>query len=275
MAAGCATLLAVISIARSAGVIHDSFDAGGTFDPQNNLGAALANIMLPATNALRAAAQFTVGCDDFHLASVTLPISVSKYGTTADLLRVRITGDAGGMPGATLEVLSQNQTNWPAISNPFTNKTTLFSLTTPLLSQGSNYWIVTEPTAFPTGGQAIVDYRRFYSTNRPLVTARQQESLGALPTDPWPGGATALPLAFRVEGTPVTLPSLSIQLSQQVELCWESCTNMLYQVQYATNLDPVVWQDWGSPVQGNSSQTCITNPIVEGQPARYYRLLIP
>ncbi len=271
--AGRLAIVVAAGFSSSAAVIHDSFDAGETFDPQQNFGAAFASTLF-ATNAIRAAARFTVGCDDFHLSSITLPIAVSKTGTTADLLRVRLTEDAGGAPGPTLEVLSQNQPNWPDFSNPFTNKTTLLSAAAPLLNHGSSYWIVTEPTAFPTASQATVDYRWFLSTNGPLITARQQQTNGALPTDPWPGTTTSARLAFRVEGTPVTLPSVSIRISQ-VELCWDSCSNFSYQVQYTTNLDSGLWQNLGSPVQGNNTQTCVTDAIAQGQPRRYYRVLIP
>ncbi len=104
--AASAAILCSVASAQAA-IIYDGFDAGGTFSTQNNLGAALASTML--TNALRAAVRFPVSCEDYHLTSISLPIGLNSAG--GNLLRVRLTADAGGAPGATLEVLSQNQTS--------------------------------------------------------------------------------------------------------------------------------------------------------------------
>ena len=274
IAAGLPLLVAAISTTRGADVIFDGFDAGGTFHTQDYIDGTLTSTGPPATNGLRSAAQFTVTCDDFRLSSITLPVSVQKSGTTQNLLRVRICSDSGGMPGATLEVLSQNQSIWPTFSAPFTNKTTLFSVTTPLLAQGSNFWIVLEPTALPGGSSATVDYRWSTSSNGAVSPVLQQQTFLALPTDPWTGTPTALPVAFRVEGTPVETPDLSIRFSQ-VQVCWDSCPNIIYQVQYTTNLNSPSWLNLGSPLQGNGSRTCVTDDVIEGTPQHYYRLVLP
>jgi hypothetical protein len=251
-------------------VVFDSFDPGETFNPQNNLGAAFAR-NFPGTNALRAAARFTVTGKDVYLSSITLPISVALYNTTTNVLRVRITTDSGGMPGTTLEVLSQNQGIWPVITNPFTNKTTLVSAKWPHLFQGSNYWIVTEPTAFPTNSNSSVDFRWFDNTNGVQLPIRQQQSFGTLPTDPWSGVNSTQALALLVEGVPV--PTLSIQV-WPVTLSWDSFSNQSYQVQFTTNLNVSGWQNLGPSVLGNNSKIYLTNDILEGQPERFYRLLI-
>src|SRR5262245_29829652 len=39
----------------------------------------------------------------------------------------RLTADAAGAPGATIEILSENQGIWPNAANPFTTTTTLAS----------------------------------------------------------------------------------------------------------------------------------------------------
>jgi hypothetical protein len=252
-------------------VVFDSFDPGGTFHPQNNLVAAYAPSSI-GTQAIRAAARFTVTGKDVYLSSVTLPISVAQFGTTTNVLRVRLTTDGGGVPGTTLEVLSLNQGIWPAFANPFTNKTTLVSATWPRLSQGSNYWIVTEPTALPTNSASYVDYRWFDNTTGVQLPIRVQESIGKIPTDPWSGANSTQALALRVEGVPV--PILSIQ-APPVTLSWDSFSNQSYQVQYTTNLNLSGWQNLGSSVLGNNSKIYVTNDIPEGQPECFYRLFIP
>jgi hypothetical protein len=116
-------------------------------------------------------------------------------------LRVRLTEDAGGVPGATLEVLSENEAIWPAYSNPFTTTTTLTSQSQPLLLDGASYWLVTEPTAIPAADPGLVDYRWYANTGGTTVPVLQQTSAG-LPADPWNSATVPIAAAIRVEGPP-------------------------------------------------------------------------
>ncbi len=178
-----------------AATIFDSFEAGGTFHPQYNIVAAYGRTDdVGRSSATRFAVRFTV-TDTSRLTSITVPISYQ--GDTPATLRVRLTEDAGGYPGATLEVLSENQ-SWPAFANPFTTKTTLTSVARPVLDAGAGYWIVTELTSFPAGW---ADYRWYVTTSGPSVPILQQStSDGSLPSDPWTGysGNDRVPLL--VEG---------------------------------------------------------------------------
>jgi hypothetical protein len=65
---------------------------------------------------------------------------------------------------------------------------------------------------------------------------------------------------------------LSIRLSQ-VELCWPSTSNTLYQVQYRSDLTTNIWTDLGAPVQGSGSTNCIYDAILLGEPRRFYRFV--
>lgn len=65
---------------------------------------------------------------------------------------------------------------------------------------------------------------------------------------------------------------LSIRVSQ-VELCWPSTSNTLYQVQYRSDLTTNLWTDLGAPVQGNGSTNCVYDAVVRGQPKRFYRFV--
>src|SRR5215467_11920837 len=85
-----------------ADVVFDNFDSGGTFSPTNNFVAASAFKISSQATATRAAAQFTVTGGDFKLSSITLPIA-QQSSLTGNFLRVRLTDDAGGVPGTTLE----------------------------------------------------------------------------------------------------------------------------------------------------------------------------
>jgi hypothetical protein len=61
----------------------------------------------------------------------------------------------------------------------------------------------------------------------------------------------------------------------QVEVCWNSQTGVLYQPQYRSVLTTNVWTALGSPVPGNGSTNCITDAVLNGEPARFYRVVTP
>ena len=178
-----------------AATLFDSFEPGGSFHPQYNIVAADGHTDdFGRSSATRFAVRFTV-TDTSRLTSITMPISYQ--GDTPATLRVRLAENAGGYPGTTLEVLSENQ-SWPAFANPFTTKTTLTSVARPVLHAGASYWIVTELTSIPAGS---ADYRWFITTSGPSVSILQQSSYdGSLPSDPWTGysGSDRVPLL--VEG---------------------------------------------------------------------------
>jgi parallel beta-helix repeat protein len=194
--------------------VVDTFDAAGTFHPQNNTVAAdgYAPPLMPMSPATRAAVRFTLppASSQYQLASISLPISFQ--GTDAATLRVRLAQDSAGLPGPTLEVLSHNESRWPAFTNPFATTTTLSSPTGPVLVGGASYWIVVELTAFPSGS---ADYRWFQNqSGTGLLPVLQQQIDSStpgwlpqdLPGDPWTGPtvtSSVQPLALRVEAVPL------------------------------------------------------------------------
>lgn len=194
------------SVSAQASIIFDSFDAGGGFDRQSNFVAAgyYGSDILMDAPIIRMAVQFTITGSDSNFSSITFPIS---YSYSNNSLRVSLTENNGGLPGATLEVISENQSIWPVLENPFTATTTLTSATTPTLLNGSSYWIVTEPT-FPADPNAIVDYRWFSNLSGAMVPILQQTVFGGgIPPDSWTGYSGFGDLAFRIEGSPVPIPA--------------------------------------------------------------------
>lgn len=79
--------------------------------------------------------------------------------------------------------------------------------------------------------------------------------------------------SFQVRGKVVPPPQLSIRCSQ-VQLCWQSVTSQVYQVQFRSALSTNQWLDLGSSVWGDGTQKCASDAVAEGQPQRYYRVTL-
>ena len=65
---------------------------------------------------------------------------------------------------------------------------------------------------------------------------------------------------------------LAIRVSQ-VELCWATATNGLYQLQYRSSLSENEWNDVGLPIQGTGFCRCVYQDVVQGRPQRFYRVV--
>jgi Protein of unknown function (DUF642) len=59
----------------------------------------------------------------------------------------------------------------------------------------------------------------------------------------------------------------------EVELCWETVPNRIYQVQYQSTVSTNSWTDLGGAIQGNGTNTCFTDPVPIGQAQRIYRII--
>ena len=68
-------------------------------------------------------------------------------------------------------------------------------------------------------------------------------------------------------------PLLTIRASQ-VQLCWNSISNLTYQVQYRSDLTTNVWTSLGGCMRSTNSTSCIFDPVVVGQPQRFYRVAL-
>lgn len=71
-------------------------------------------------------------------------------------------------------------------------------------------------------------------------------------------------LDFCVRRGPTVLASVAC-----VDVCWDSLTNRLYQVQHRSSLTTNQWANLGNPVAGNGNTNCITD-TVRGEPRRFY-----
>jgi len=58
------------------------------------------------------------------------------------------------------------------------------------------------------------------------------------------------------------------------QVCWNSISNLTYQVQYRSDLTTNMWTSLVDCVRSTGSTSCISDPVVVGQPQRFYRVVL-
>ncbi len=76
-----------------------------------------------------------------------------------------------------------------------------------------------------------------------------------------------------IYGEPEAILETSIRVSQ-VEVCWNSTSNLTYQVQYRSNVNTNLWTSLVDCVRSTGSKSCISDSVVVGQPQRFYRVVL-
>jgi len=112
-----------------------------------------------------------------------------------------------------------------------------------------------------------IDARQYLRSGINLLAVKAHNSF---PLAPLGENSESFALRLRVEFTAATL---SIRCSQ-VELCWQSATNVNYQLQYQSAITGGQWTNLGVPIAGDGSRQCATDAIAEGEPHRFYRTVI-
>jgi hypothetical protein len=87
-----------------------------------------------------------------------------------------------------------------------------------------------------------------------------------------PPGSTYGPAIDKVS-VELVRPTLAIRVSQ-VELCWDTLTNSVYQLEYREALSTNGWLPLGSQILGTGSRFCTNDAILPGQPHRFYQLSV-
>ena len=89
-------------------------------------------------------------------------------------------------------------------------------------------------------------------------------------------GVTADFVAPFVQVTQFTFqpPPLVTIRASQVDVCWNSISNLTYQVQYRSDLTTNLWTSLVDCVRSTGSTSCIFDSVVVGQPQRFYRAVM-
>ncbi len=66
-------------------------------------------------------------------------------------------------------------------------------------------------------------------------------------------------------------PLLSIRVSQ-VEICWNTESNLTYQLEYRSSLTTNLWVSLGDPLLGIGGKICTNDTVLPDEPQRFYRV---
>ena len=69
-----------------------------------------------------------------------------------------------------------------------------------------------------------------------------------------------------------TIPTNTVRVSQ-LEVCWNSDTNVQYRVEYKSALTTNEWVTLLGPLPGTGTNNCVSDPVAPGTPQRFYRVL--
>jgi len=136
----------------------------------------------------------------------------------------------------------------------------VFPLTTPFLYD-------------PAAGNLVLDLQ-FEASGPPLTfdTVSRDPAIDRVVGFP---STAATGFTFETHVTQFTFepsPLVTIRASQ-VEVCWNSKSNLTYQVQYRSDLTTNLWTSLVACVRSTGATSCISDPIAAGQPQRFYRVV--
>ncbi len=139
----------------------------------------------------------------------------------------------------------------------------VFTLTTPFLYDPAAGNLVLDLQLDATGPALQIDFVSGDPTVREV--ANSSSSTGT--------SGTSLPFAKPTQFTFEPPPLVTIRASQ-VEVCWNSKSNLTYQVQYRSDLTTNLWSSLGGCFRSTNSTSCVFDQIVAGQRQRFYRVVL-
>jgi uncharacterized repeat protein (TIGR03803 family) len=84
------------------------------------------------------------------------------------------------------------------------------------------------------------------------------------------GGAMAVGVVFKIDLTPVMQPP--VFAGGQSSMTWGSISNVVYQLQYSTNLNQSGWVNIGNPITATNTTTSVKYPLTSDL-QRFYRVV--
>jgi len=138
----------------------------------------------------------------------------------------------------------------------------VFPLTTPFLYNRAAGNLLLEIQFTADGSSIRID------------TVMGNQTLGELVNVTSNTGATGVSATPKVTQFTFALPPVISIRASQVQVCWNSISNVTYQVQYRSDLTTNIWTSLVDCVRSVGSTSCIVDPVVAGQPQRFYRAVM-
>jgi hypothetical protein len=138
----------------------------------------------------------------------------------------------------------------------------VFPFTTPFLYDPADGNLLLE-MQFTANGEAI---RVDAVSGNSAVNKIQNLGSSTAPT-----GDFGIPQVTQFTFAPPTLVTIR---ASQAEVCWNSKSNVTYQVQYRSDLTTNLWTSLGGCIRSTNSTSCAYDPIAVGQPQRLYRVVL-
>lgn len=145
---------------------------------------------------------------------------------------------------------------------------------------GEYYWLAATylPAVSPPPSpqvQLVADgsWHHYEIDLTPLVTTLGLSSVQVMLEDWADRGSVPGDVYFDNVKVALVAPQLSIRVSQ-VELCWDTLANTVYEVQYSSSLTTNVWRPLVGAVVGDGSRLCVTDVVLLDQPQKLYRVIV-
>jgi hypothetical protein len=168
-----------------------------------------------------------------------------------------------------------------------TNKTLVFDGTVPLSTEDlpgpgntRQFDIVypfTTPFLYdPAAGNLLLEAQASSGSGAALKwdAVTGEPSVGTIIAPGSPTAATGNFAETPVHQFTFEAPALATIRMSQTEICWNSKSNVTYQVEFRSNLTANIWTSLGDCIRSTNSTTCIYDPIVLGEPQKFYRVVL-
>jgi hypothetical protein len=169
--------------------------------------------------------------------------------------------------GADNTLVFNGTLNWTTGNLPGPGNTrqfdVVFPCTTPFLYDPAAGNLLLEAQLSGNGQSITVDTVVGNPTTRKIVNTTSTNAATAAFV------AAAQVIQFTFEPPPL----VTIRASQ-VAVCWNSISNLTYQVQYRSDLTTNLWTSLAGCIRSTNSTTCVYDSIVVGQPQRFYRVVL-
>jgi hypothetical protein len=91
--------------------------------------------------------------------------------------------------------------------------------------------------------------------------------------NPWAQGLVPIDNIRFGDVTPALFMNIRRVGGSEIEVCWNSRSNRMYQIQYRSDLTTNLWTDLLPPIPGSGSTNCVSDGIPLGEHQQFFRVV--